>query len=132
MCQEIKLPGRYTAASIVQEDDIMKKYVIFAMTVFLASMFSLVVASEQVQPAKELVVAAADQATPAGEELILSGTIDEKSQLVNDQGETFILVNNDKGMEVMSMSGQKVEIRGTVMEKEGQKTVEVIEYNIIK
>ena len=110
----------------------MKKYVIFAMTVFLASMFSLVVASEQVQPAKELVVASADQATPAGEELILSGTIDEKSQLVNDQGETFVLVNNDKGMEVMSMSGQKVEIRGTVMEQEGQKSVEVIEYKIIE
>jgi hypothetical protein len=92
----------------------------------------VIAASDQVKPATEEVIAAAEQAMPAGEQLILSGTIDENSQFVDEQGEIFTLANNDKGLEVKSMSGMKVEIKGTVMEKEGQKTVEVIDYNILK
>ena len=68
----------------------------------------------------------------AGEELSLSGTIDENSQFVDELGEIYNLANNDKGMEIKSLTGQKVEIKGTVMEAEGQKTVEVTEYNIIQ
>lgn len=80
---------------------------------------------------------ATQQADPAVEqaaatEQVLRGTIDANSQLIDEKGEVFNLANNDKGMEVKSMSGMKVEIKGTVMEKEGQKVVEVIEYNILK
>jgi hypothetical protein len=75
--------------------------------------------------------AATEQAIPAGEQLILSGTIDANSRFVDDRGEVFALADNEKSMEVKSLQGQKVEIKGTVMEKAGQKTVEVIEYNIL-
>ncbi|MCP4340474.1 MAG: hypothetical protein GY799_16690 [Desulfobulbaceae bacterium] len=133
----------------------MKKSMVYTMTLLLASTLSFVgtsnagwfgsgdkakeksevvspAVSDQAEPATEEVIAAAEQAMPAGEQLILSGTIDENSQFVDEQGEIFTLANNDKGLEVKSMSGMKVEIKGTVMEKEGQKTVEVIDYNILK
>jgi hypothetical protein len=75
---------------------------------------------------------APDANLPAGEELSLSGTIDENSRFIDEQGEIFNLADNDKGMEVKALTGQKVEIKGTVMEAEGEKTVEVTEYSIIE
>ena len=89
-------------------------------------------AQELIKPEAEKVVAAVEETMPADDQLTLSGTIDENSQLVNEQGEIFTLADNDKGMEVKAMNGMKVEIKGTVMEEEGQKTVEIIEYNILK
>lgn len=76
--------------------------------------------------------AAAEQAMPAGKQLILSGMINDNSQFVDEKGDIFNLANNDKGMEVKVMNGMKVEIKGTVMEQEGEKVVEIIEYNILK
>jgi hypothetical protein len=101
----------------------------FALTVALvgtgsAGMFG----SDKAEPESG---AATEQATPAGEQLTLSGTIDANSRFVDDKGEVFALANNEKSMEVKSLQGQKVEIKGTVMEEAGQKTVEVTEYNIL-
>jgi hypothetical protein len=70
-----------------------------------------------------------DQAV-LGEQLTLSGTIDANSQFVDDQGQVFALADNEKSLEVKSLQGQKVEIKGTVMEEAGQKTVVVTEYTI--
>ncbi|MGB3211665.1 MAG: hypothetical protein WBB19_13260 [Desulforhopalus sp.] len=108
----------------------MKKFIALAMAVLFVSTLSLVGTVNAGWFGTDAV--ASEAAAPAGEELILSGTIDENSQLVNEQGEIFNLANNEKGMEVMSMNGMKVEIKGTVMEKDGQKVVEVIEYNVLK
>lgn len=99
----------------------MKKFIIFMMAVMFVSTLSLVGMGN-----------AAQQATPAGEQLVLSGMIDENSQFVDDKGEIFNLASNEKSMEVKSMNGMKVEIRGTVMEEEGKKTIEVTDYNILK
>lgn len=76
--------------------------------------------------------AASDKIMPADKQLTLSGTIDENSQFIDKKGEIFNLVNNDKGMEVKSLAGKQIEIKGTVMEREGLKIVEVKEYKILE
>jgi hypothetical protein len=73
-----------------------------------------------------------DQAILGGEQFTLSGTIDANSQFVDDQGQLFTLADNEKSLEVKSLQGQKVEIKGTVMEEAGQKTVAVTEYTILE
>ncbi len=75
--------------------------------------------------------AATEQAMPAGEQLSMSGTIDANSRFVGDNGEVFTLADNEKSMEVKALQGQKLEIKGTVMEEGGQKTVKVTDYNIV-
>jgi len=67
-----------------------------------------------------------------GEQFTLSGTIDANSQFIDDQGTVFTLADNEKSLEVKSLQGQKVEIKGTVMEEAGQKTVAVTEYTILE
>ncbi len=74
---------------------------------------------------------ATEQILPAGEKLTLSGTISENNRFVDDNGLVYNLANNDKSEEVKALSGQRVEIKGTVMEQAGKKTVEVNDYKII-
>lgn len=76
--------------------------------------------------------AASDEVLPADKQLTLSGTIDENSQFVDKKGEIFNLANNDKGMEVKSLTGKQIEIKGTVMERAGLKIVDVKEYKILE
>ncbi len=71
------------------------------------------------------------QTMPQSDEIILSGMVNEASQLVNDEGDTFELANTDEGLEVKSLIGKKVEITGTVMEDAGQQIVEVHDYKIL-
>lgn len=76
--------------------------------------------------------AATEEALPAGEAVTLSGTIDENSNFVADTGDSYALSDNDKSTELKALTGKKVEIKGTVMEEEGKKSVEVTEYNILE
>ena len=62
----------------------------------------------------------------------MSGSIDENSQFVDKKGEIFNLANNDKGMEVKSLTGKQIEIKGTVMERAGMKIVDVKEYKVLE
>lgn len=92
-------------------------------------------AQESAAPMEEAAppsAAAEEEALPGGEEIILSGMIDESNKFVADNGESYELSSNEQGLEVMALPGKKVEIRGTVMEEEGQKTVEVTNYSILE
>jgi hypothetical protein len=66
------------------------------------------------------------------DEVTLQGSINEFSQLVDVEGETFELADTEESMEVKSMVGSMVEIKGTVIEEEGRKIVEVHEYKILE
>jgi hypothetical protein len=72
-----------------------------------------------------------EQTMPQSDEITLSGVVNEASQLVDDNGDTFELANTDEGLEVKSLIGKKVEITGTVMEEAGQQIVQVHGYNIL-
>ncbi|KJS00038.1 MAG: hypothetical protein VR65_14060 [Desulfobulbaceae bacterium BRH_c16a] len=116
----------------------MKKIITYSMALLITLTLSFGV-SQAVSPGtgetktkSETVSPSTETGMSAGEQQTLSGKIDENNQFVNEEGETFRLADNEKGMEVKTLSGMKVEIKGTVMEEAGQKTVEVQEYHIIE
>lgn len=69
---------------------------------------------------------------PEKDQIIVSGRINESSQLVDDNGHTYDLADTDQGAEVKSMVGKKVQIKGAVLEEEGQVSVEVHDYSILE
>jgi hypothetical protein len=72
------------------------------------------------------------EAMPQPGEVILSGTINNSSQLVDDHGKAFELADTDQGREVKSLIGKKVTITGTVMEEGGQQVISVQDYKLLK
>jgi hypothetical protein len=68
----------------------------------------------------------------AGSEVSISGVINEDGQLVDDNGMAYDLADNDEGNEVMEMVGQKVAVKGTVMETEGTKIITISSFKIIE
>ena len=67
----------------------------------------------------------------AGSEVSISGVINEDGQLVDDNGMAYDLADNDEGNEVMEMVGQKVAVKGTVMETEGTKIITITEFKLL-
>ncbi len=67
----------------------------------------------------------------AGSEISITGTVNEDGQLVDDSGMTYDLAENDEGSEIMEMVGQKVTVKGTVMEAEGTKIITVSEFKLL-
>lgn len=68
----------------------------------------------------------------AGSQVSISGVINEDGQLVDNNGITYDIADNDEGNEVMEMVGQKVAVKGTVMETEGTKIITVTEFNLLE
>lgn len=68
----------------------------------------------------------------AGSEVTITGTINADNQLIDVEGQAFDLADTGKGMKVKAMIGKKIQIKGTVLENEGQKTVRISDYEIIK
>jgi|GEM_PF-1537403 len=76
--------------------------------------------------------AAAEETMPGSDQIVVSGMINESSQLVDDNGYVYELADTGQGAEVKSMIGKKIEIKGTVLEEEGQVSVEVDDYTILE
>jgi len=74
--------------------------------------------------------AAAYTSEEAGPKTI-SGIVNPNSEFVDDRGRTLRLTNTDEGQAVQSMVGQRVEIKGTVVDNGGQQTVDVSNYTIV-
>jgi hypothetical protein len=75
--------------------------------------------------------AAADQPA-AGESVMITGTVNEENQIVSQEGETFGVADTEKGAELKSFVGMKVQIQGTVLEQDGAKVIDVQAYEIVK
>ncbi len=72
--------------------------------------------------------ACAAETQSAKEDVILKGTVDANNRFIDESGQTYEMAVNDQAAKIMDQPGQKVEIKGTVMEKEGVKTVVVKEF----
>ncbi|MCB2216537.1 hypothetical protein [Desulfofustis glycolicus] len=83
---------------------------------------------------------------PAEERVSLSGTISNDNPIrwhseelaATDSvtfragnGNTFSLADNAKGLKLSDLDGRSVEIKGSVMERAGEKVIEVSDYNVI-
>ena len=65
-------------------------------------------------------------------EMTITGKINEDSRLVTDDGKTYELDANDKGLELMGIIDQDVKVVGTVQELEGENVLTVISYEVIE
>ena len=68
----------------------------------------------------------------AGPEVSISGVINDDGQLVDDEGMTYDIAENDEGNEVMEMVGRTVSVTGTVMEAEGTKIITITSFKIVE
>ena len=68
----------------------------------------------------------------AGSEVSISGVINEDGQLVDDDGMFYDIADNEEGNEVIEMVGRKVTVKGTVMEAEGTKIINISSFKIIE
>ena len=57
------------------------------------------------------------------QETILTGIINNANQLVDNYGQTFDVADNEEGKELVNHVGKKVQVKGTVLESEGQKQI---------
>jgi hypothetical protein len=63
---------------------------------------------------------------------MITGTINDTNQLVDKDGQAFGVADNEQGNELLTHVGEKVEVKGTVMESEGKKLIDVSSYKVIK
>ncbi len=68
----------------------------------------------------------------AGSEVSILGMINEDGQLVDNDGMAYDIAENDEGNEVMEMVGQKVTVKGTVMEADGTKMITITSFKIME
>ncbi|MEJ2729814.1 MAG: hypothetical protein P8185_15135 [Deltaproteobacteria bacterium] len=68
----------------------------------------------------------------AGSEVSISGVINEDGQLVDDGGMAYDIAENEEGDQLVEMIGQKVAVKGTVMETEGTKIITVTEFKVLE
>ena len=109
----------------------MKKYIVSSLSVvFLVLMMAAI--SSVYAADTQAVEKAAPAMAQADAGITVSGTINDANQLIDDKGQAFELSENtEKGLEVKALVGQKVELKGTVMDEAGQSVLEVKEYKII-
>jgi hypothetical protein len=77
-------------------------------------------------------VAISAEKKAAESEVIITGTINGANQLVDKEGQIFSIAVTKEGQELVTNVGQKVQVKGTVLENEGQKQISVSAYKVIK
>ena len=68
----------------------------------------------------------------AGESMTIVGTINDDGVLVDEGGTLYMLGEDDKSEEVAENSGKKVEVKGTVEESDGTKTIAIESYKVME
>ena len=68
----------------------------------------------------------------AGNEVSITGTINEDNQLVDSSGNAYDIADTEQGSDVMEMIGKKISVKGTVMEEEGIKTISITSFKVIE
>ena len=73
----------------------------------------------------------ASSTTPA-EEIQVTGTVLKGGRLVDDQGHEYQMAKDEGGLQLEGQVGQKIEVKGTVLENDGQKVIKINDYKVIK
>jgi len=77
-------------------------------------------------------VAISAEKKTAEQEIMITGTVSDANQLVDQQGQIFSIADTKEGKDLATHIGVKVQVKGTVMESEGQKQITVSAYEVIK
>lgn len=71
--------------------------------------------------------------TAATEEIQVTGTVLKGGRLVDDQGHEYQMAKDEGSLEMEGQVGQKIEVKGTVLENsDGQKVIKINDYKVIK
>ena len=102
-----------------QKENIMKRTILLVVcALFMVVMMSGVALSAEKKAVEQ--------------ETMITGTINDANQLVDKDGQAFGVADNEQGKELLTHVGETVEVKGTVMESEGQKQIDVSTYKVIK
>ena len=71
----------------------------------------------------------ATSATIFADDVSISGKITPEGTLIADDGQEYAIIG-DKASELLKNSGVTIEVKGKVEEKQGQKTLSVIDYKL--
>jgi hypothetical protein len=71
--------------------------------------------------------------TAATEEIELTGTVLKGGRLVDDAGQEYQMAKDEGALQLEDQVGQKIEVKGTVMENsDGQKVITINDYKVVK
>jgi len=78
------------------------------------------------------VASGAGEAVIPAEESVIVGTIMQDNQIVDQDGQSYVIKQIKEGDDLIELVGKKVQIKGTVLEADGQKTIEMVSYELIE
>ena len=67
-----------------------------------------------------------------GADVTIVGTVNDDNQIVDDTGAIYDVADNEKGEELMEHVGQKIQVKGTVMEGDDGKLITITSYSVIE
>jgi len=71
--------------------------------------------------------------TAATEDIEVTGIVLKGGRLVDDQGHEYQMAKDEGGLQLEGQVGQKIEVKGTVLENDdGQKVIKINDYKVIK
>lgn len=65
------------------------------------------------------------------EDMTITGEINDASQIVTASGDVFEVVDDEKGADLAANIGKTVEVKGTLAEEGGVKSITVIEFKVL-
>jgi len=68
----------------------------------------------------------------AAEAAMLKGKVIEGSKLSTEEGQVYDVADTESGKDLLQNTGKMVEVKGYVVEKEGQKVIEVESFTVIE
>jgi len=77
------------------------------------------------------VAIASEEAVIPAEESVIVGTIMQDNQIVDQDGQSYVIKQIKEGDDIIELVGKKVQIKGTVLEADGQKTIEMVSYKLV-
>ncbi len=77
------------------------------------------------------VAVASEEAVIPAEESVIVGTIMQDNQIVDQDGQSYVIKQIKEGDDLIELVGKKVQIKGTVLEADGQKTIEMVSYELV-
>ncbi len=79
-----------------------------------------------------IALSAEEKAAEQKQNVMITGTINDANQLVDKDGQIFDVADTEKGKELLTHIGMKIQVTGTIMESEGKKLISISTYEIIK
>ncbi|MBU2498042.1 MAG: hypothetical protein KKE57_04015 [Proteobacteria bacterium] len=88
----------------------------------------------EAKPPEQQPAVGAEQKAPEASagEMTIVGSVDAAGKVTAEDGQSYLIADNDAGKELIKLAAKKVEVKGTVSEKEGAKIMTVTAYQEAK